>query len=156
MSLGTQFDTAIAMLGMGICFGLMAEIYHRIRPKTKGVVFLTDVLFWINYAVLLFVSLYYVNDGIVRLSFFLFWLAGCMMYITGLRRFILPLVDGLFFCIRFLYRVVYGIIRIFFVIPILFIAKCTLSLARMSKFLLLWVVKVLIVRPWTAIVRMKK
>ncbi|OES44067.1 spore cortex biosynthesis protein YabQ [Domibacillus iocasae] len=156
MSLGTQFETAIAMIGMGICFGLMVEIYQRIRPKKKGAVFLTDVLFWINYAVLLFASLYHVNDGIVRLSFFLFWLAGCMMYITGLRRFILPLVDGLFFCIRFLYRLIYGMIRLVLVIPILFTAKCILSLARMSKFLLLWVVKVLIVRPWTAIVRTKK
>ena len=156
MSLGTQFDTAIVMIGMGICFGLLVEIYDRIRPKPKGIVFLTDVLFWINYAVLLFVSLYHVNDGIVRLSFFLFWLAGCLMYIMGLRRFLLPFVDGLFFCIRFLYRIIYGIIRIFVVLPVLFTAKCILSLARMSKFLLLWVVKVLIVRLWTSISRSKK
>ncbi|WP_046173316.1 spore cortex biosynthesis protein YabQ [Domibacillus indicus] len=155
MSLDTQFDTAVVMIVMGISFGVIIEVYRRIRPKTKVLVFLTDGLFWLFYAILLFASLYHVNDGIVRLSFFLFWLAGCIMYITGLRRFVLPIVDGLFFCIRFLYRVIAGIFRIFLVGPLLFIVNCILSLAKMSKFLLLWVVKVLIVRPWKAISRSK-
>ncbi|MEM1505855.1 spore cortex biosynthesis protein YabQ [Domibacillus sp. 8LH] len=156
MNIHVQFDTALAMVSMGVCFGLLLECYRRIRPKKTGLVFVTDVLFWILYAILLFTSLYKVNDGIVRPSFFLFWTAGCLMYGTFLRRFFLPLVDGLFFSIRFLYRMISGIIRIFLVAPLLFAVKCILSLARMSKFLLSWLVKVVIVRPWTAIRRPKK
>ncbi|WP_050183683.1 spore cortex biosynthesis protein YabQ [Domibacillus robiginosus] len=156
MNIHVQFDTAIAMVSMGICFGLLLECYRRIRPKKNGFVFLTDALFWMAYAVLLFISLYKVNDGIVRPSFFLFWLVGCLMYSTFLYRFLLPIVDGLFFSIRFLYRLISGTIRIFLVLPLLFAVNCILSLARMIKFLLSWLVKVVIVRPWTAIRRPKK
>lgn len=156
MSLDVQFHTAAAMIGMGICFGLLLECYRRVRPKKNSVAFLTDVLFWVNYAVLLFITLYKINDGIVRPSFFLLWLAGYLLYGAGLRRFLIPIVDGLFFCIRFLYRIVWGTIRIFLVLPLLFVARCILSLARMSKFLLLWLVRVMILRPWEALRRPKK
>lgn len=156
MSLGTQFDTAIVMMGMGLCFGVLLDIYLRIRPDRTGMVYVTDILFWMNYAILLFGALYRVNDGVVRLSFFLFWLAGCLIYVTGLRVFILPIVDGLFFCLRLMYRTFYTIIRLFFILPLLFLANCMVSLARMSKFLLLWVGKVLFVRPWKAIGRERK
>lgn len=156
MNLETQFDTAIVMLGMGIGFGILLDIYRRIRPKRGAGVFFTDALFWSGYALLLFTALYRVNDGFVRGAFFFFLLLGIALYLVILRYVFLPLIDALFFFIRTVYNITAAIIRIFLVSPFLFIVKCMVSLAKTSYSLLSWLVKVLVLRPWAAMGRLKK
>lgn len=159
MNLGIQIETALLMAVMGICFGMLLDVYRRIRCKNKKkivLLFFSDGLFWIIYAVGLFTALYYVNDGQVRLPFFLFLFVGALLYFLFIRRFFLPVMDAVFFLCRLIGNIIKGIIRIFFIAPILFIVKTVVFLARMSHSLLLWMIKTLLIRPFSAIGRSKK
>ncbi|OLN24289.1 hypothetical protein BTO30_00100 [Domibacillus antri] len=156
MNLDTQVETALLMAAMGCCFGMLLEVYRRIRPQKTALLFLGDSLFWSGYALLLFTALYKVNDGQVRLPFFLFLLFGLAVYGLFIRRFFLPVVNGVFLLCRFLFNMVQGIVNIFIVWPVRFIMKITVSLARMCHFLLLWILKKILLRPWAAIGRLKK
>lgn len=156
MSLDTQLNTALVILGMGVFFGMLLDIYRPLRPKGKAAEFFTDALFWSGYALLFFAALYRVNDGFIRIPFFIFLAAGIAFYFFLLRIFFLPVRNSLFFCVKTTYQIILGVIRIFLITPALFILRCTVSLARTSQFLLSWVVKVFVLRPWTVIGRLKK
>jgi spore cortex biosynthesis protein YabQ len=158
MNLDTQIETALLMAAMGICFGMLLDVYRRIRCKDKKktvLLFLSDGLFWSMYAIGLFTALYYVNDGQVRLPFFLFLFVGVMLYFFFIRRFFLPLMHTVFFLCRLVRNIIKAIVHIFVITPVLFIAKIIVFLARMSHSLLLWIVKALL-RPFSAIGRSKK
>ncbi|OKL35781.1 spore cortex biosynthesis protein YabQ [Domibacillus mangrovi] len=159
MNLGTQIETALLMAVMGICFGMLLDVYRRIRCKNKKktvLLILSDGLFWSIYAIGLFISLYYVNDGQVRLPFFLFLFVGVLLYFLSVRRFFLPLMHAVFFLCRLIRNIIKTIIHIFFINPVLIIMKTVVFLARMIHSLLLWMIKTLLLRPFSAIGRSKK
>ena len=159
MNLGTQMETALLMAVMGICFGMLLDVYRRIRCKNKKktvLLVLSDSLFWSIYAIGLFISLYYVNDGQVRLPFFLFLFVGVLLYFLFIRRFFLPVMHAAFYLCQLLINIIKTIIRIFFITPVLFIVKTVVFLARMIHSLLLWMIKTFLLRPFSAIGRLKK
>ncbi|MEI5909504.1 spore cortex biosynthesis protein YabQ [Bacillus spongiae] len=83
MSLTTQFYTMIAMIGMGGVFGAALDTYHRFlkRPdRSRWIVFIHDVLFWVVQGLLIFYVLYVVNFGEVRFYIFLALFCGFSAY----------------------------------------------------------------------------
>jgi spore cortex biosynthesis protein YabQ len=83
MTLSTQFLTMLSMIGMGSLFGAMLDTYQRFlkRPKRKSIiVFINDLFFWIIQALIIFYTLFQVNNGELRFYIFLALLCGFAAY----------------------------------------------------------------------------
>ncbi|MFF2450336.1 spore cortex biosynthesis protein YabQ [Neobacillus sp. NPDC058068] len=83
MTLSTQFLTMLSMIGMGSLFGAMFDTYQRFlnRPKRKTwIVFCNDLLFWIIQALLIFYTLFIVNNGEIRFYIFIALICGFAAY----------------------------------------------------------------------------
>jgi spore cortex biosynthesis protein YabQ len=71
------------MVGMGSLFGIMLDTYQRFlnRPKRKHwIVFFNDLLFWIIQALLVFYTLFLVNNGELRFYIFIALICGFATY----------------------------------------------------------------------------
>ncbi|MEH6940683.1 spore cortex biosynthesis protein YabQ [Bacillus sp. JJ722] len=89
MTLSTQFYTLIAMIGMGSYFGAALDTYQLFlkRPKrSRWIVFIHDLIFWILQALLIFYVLFIVNQGEIRLYLFLALLCGFAAYQALLKK----------------------------------------------------------------------
>ncbi|WHY86408.1 spore cortex biosynthesis protein YabQ [Neobacillus novalis] len=83
MTLSTQFLTMLSMIGMGSLFGAMFDTYQRFlnRPKRKTwIVFCNDLLFWIIQALLIFYTLFTINNGEIRFYIFIALICGFAAY----------------------------------------------------------------------------
>lgn len=83
MTLSTQFLTMLSMIGMGSLFGAMFDTYQRFlnRPKRKTwIVFFNDLLFWIIQALLIFYTLFIINNGEIRFYIFIALICGFAAY----------------------------------------------------------------------------
>lgn len=83
MTLSTQFLTMLSMIGMGSLFGAMFDTYQRFlkRPKQRAwIVFINDVLFWIIQALIIFYTLFLVNNGELRFYIFIALVCGFAAY----------------------------------------------------------------------------
>lgn len=83
MSLTTQFYTLISMIGMGSYFGASLDTYQFFlnRPKrSRLLVFVHDLLFWLVQALLVFYVLFLVNQGELRFYSFLALICGFAAY----------------------------------------------------------------------------
>jgi spore cortex biosynthesis protein YabQ len=96
MTLSTQFITMLSMIGMGSVFGAMFDTYQRFlnRPKRKQwIVFINDLLFWIIQALLIFYTLFMVNDGELRFYIFIALLCGFAAYQSLFKGIYLKLLE---------------------------------------------------------------
>jgi spore cortex biosynthesis protein YabQ len=96
MTLSTQFFTLLSMIGMGSLFGAMFDTYQRFlnRPKRKQwIVFLNDLLFWIIQAVIIFYTLFLVNNGELRFYIFLALICGFAAYQSLFKGIYLRLLE---------------------------------------------------------------
>ncbi|AYV68807.1 MULTISPECIES: spore cortex biosynthesis protein YabQ [Niallia] len=112
MTLSTQFMTMLAMVSMGLFFGISLDTYQYFlkRPKRKrSIVFIHDILFWVLQALLMFYVLFLVNKGEVRIYLVLALLLGFAMYKSLFQTLYLQLLKGIIsFCVhtyRFFLRV---------------------------------------------------
>lgn len=134
MTLSTQFLTMLSMVGMGSLFGIMFDTYQRFlnRPKRKQwIVFFNDLLFWIIQALLIFYTLFLVNNGELRFYIFIALLCGFAAYQSILKGAYLQLlellIDTVIFVYRFLrkmihllvYKPVFGLIHLVITIVLL-------------------------------------
>ncbi|WP_413304782.1 spore cortex biosynthesis protein YabQ [Bacillus sp. 1P10SD] len=96
MTLSTQFLTMLSMIGMGSVFGAMFDTYQRFlnRPKRKQwIVFINDLLFWIIQALLIFYTLFMVNNGELRFYIFIALLCGFAAYQSLFKGVYLKLLE---------------------------------------------------------------
>jgi spore cortex biosynthesis protein YabQ len=96
MTLSTQFLTMLSMIGMGSVFGAMFDTYQRFlnRPKRKQwIVFINDVLFWVIQALLVFYTLFIVNNGELRFYNFIALLCGFAAYQSLFKGIYLRLLE---------------------------------------------------------------
>ena len=96
MTLSTQLITLLSMIGMGSLFGAMFDTYQRFlnRPKRKQwIVFLNDLLFWIIQAVIIFYTLFLVNNGELRFYIFLALICGFAAYQSLFKGIYLRLLE---------------------------------------------------------------
>ncbi len=107
MTLSTQFLTMLSMIGMGSLFGVMFDTYQRFlnRPKRKHwIVFINDLLFWIIQAIIIFYTLFLVNNGELRFYIFIALLCGFAAYQSLFKAIYLRLLEMLIFSVISVYR----------------------------------------------------
>lgn len=104
---------------------LSGGIYDRLKPKkdifsgapkviklTDGfLTFIEDILFWLIVFASEAIYIYYINDGEIRVDFFVLSLAGFMLYRISLVKVVIFLADRIIFFARcLLLRLIYIII----------------------------------------------
>ncbi|WHY00823.1 spore cortex biosynthesis protein YabQ [Neobacillus sp. DY30] len=163
MTLSTQFLTMLSMIGMGSLFGVMFDTYQRFlnRPNRKSwIVFINDLLFWVSQALIIFYTLFLVNNGELRFYIFVALLCGFAAYQSLFKGIYLKLLEAIiksvialyqFFRRAFqllIYKPVVGIIQLLISIVIL-LGRGTFSLVKFVLKILLFIVKLV----WVPIVK---
>jgi spore cortex biosynthesis protein YabQ len=159
MTLSTQFITLLSMIGMGSLFGAMFDTYQRFlkRPKRKQwIVFFNDLLFWMIQAVIIFYTLFLVNNGELRFYIFLALICGFAAYQSLFKGIYLHLLDvsiktTIAVC-RFIkkafhlliYKPILGLIQLIIII-IISIGRGLLTLVRFMGKVLLFILKIIFV-----------
>ncbi|CRK85372.1 spore cortex biosynthesis protein YabQ [Neobacillus massiliamazoniensis] len=165
MTLSTQFLTMLSMVGMGSAFGAMFDTYQRFlnRPQRKyWIVFVNDVLFWILQAVLIFYTLFLVNNGELRFYIFVALLCGFAAYQSLFKRIYLRFLEILIYSVlticRFIkstfqilvYKPIVGLIHLVLFIA-LFLGRGIYTLVKFVLKVLFTVVKFCIFIPFKKI-----
>jgi spore cortex biosynthesis protein YabQ len=158
MTLSTQFITLLSMIGMGSLFGAMFDTYQRFlkRPKRKQwIVFFNDLLFWIIQAVIIFYTLFLVNNGELRFYIFLALICGFAAYQSLFKGIYLRLLEitikTIIAITRFIkktfqlliYKPIVGLIQLIIVI-IIAIGRGLLTLVKFISKVLLLIVKIIL------------
>lgn len=124
MSLSTQLATMLAMVGMGGWIGMALDTYGRVfRKKSQRMwlVFMTDILFWIVQALLIFYVLYLVNNGDIGFYIILAIVCGFSAYQSLFKTIYMHILERLLSLIKWIYRLVKRIVTISLIKPIIFI-----------------------------------
>jgi spore cortex biosynthesis protein YabQ len=158
MTLSTQFFTLLSMIGMGSLFGAMFDTYQRFlnRPKRKQwIVFINDLLFWIIQAVIIFYTLFLVNNGELRFYIFLALICGFAAYQSLFKGIYLHLLEfvikSIIAIIRLIkktfhllvYKPIVGLIQLIIII-IVAIGRGLLTLVKFISKVLLLIVKIIL------------
>ena len=158
MTLSTQFITLLSMIGMGSLFGAMFDTYQRFlkRPKRKQwIVFFNDLLFWIIQALIIFYTLFLVNNGELRFYIFLALICGFAAYQSLFKGIYLRLLEitikTIIAITRFIkktfqlliYKPIVGLIQLIIVI-IIAIGRGLLTLVKFISKVLLLIVKIIL------------
>ena len=158
MTLSTQFFTLLSMIGMGTLFGAMFDTYQRFlkRPKRKQwIVFFNDLLFWIIQAVIIFYTLFLVNNGELRFYIFLALICGFAAYQSLFKGIYLRLLEFVIRSViaisRFLkrtfqlliYKPIVGLIQLVIII-IIAIGRGLFTLVKFIGKVLLLIVKIIL------------
>jgi spore cortex biosynthesis protein YabQ len=159
MTLSTQFLTMLSMVGMGSVFGAMFDTYQRFlkRPKRKQwIVFINDIFFWIIQALLIFYTLFEVNNGELRFYIFIALLCGFAAYQSLLKGIYLRLLEliiqTVLAIVKFLentfklliYKPVIGLIQLVIVILLAF-GRGIYALVKFVFNILLFISKLILV-----------
>ncbi|WP_144555620.1 spore cortex biosynthesis protein YabQ [Bacillus sp. X1(2014)] len=159
MTLSTQFFTLLSMIGMGTLFGAMLDTYQRFlkRPKRKQwIVFFNDLLFWIIQAVIIFYTLFLVNNGELRFYIFLALICGFAAYQSLFKGIYLRLLEFVIRSViaisRFLkktfqlliYKPIVGLVQLVIII-IIAIGRGLFTLVKFIGKVLLLIVKIIFV-----------
>ncbi|MGP7819519.1 spore cortex biosynthesis protein YabQ [Niallia sp. 01092] len=145
MTLSVQFMTMLAMVGMGLLFGLCLDTYQYFlkRPERKRIiVFFHDLLFWIFQALLIFYVLFLVNQGEVRVYIALALVLGFAFYqsivktpyLRSLKWFISISVQFYHFIVKLLITIVYKPIRSLVLLLVSIMIILFKGLMALSKF----------------------
>jgi spore cortex biosynthesis protein YabQ len=158
MTLSTQFFTLLSMIGMGTLFGAMFDTYQRFlkRPKRKQwIVFFNDLLFWIIQAVIIFYTLFLVNNGELRFYIFLALICGFAAYQSLFKGIYLRLLEFVIKSViaisRFLkktfqlliYKPIVGLVQLVIII-IIAIGRGLFTLVKFIGKVLLLIVKIIL------------
>lgn len=158
MTLSTQFFTLLSMIGMGSLFGAMFDTYQRFlnRPKRKQwLVFINDLLFWIIQAVIIFYTLFLVNNGELRFYIFLALICGFAAYQSLFKGIYLHLLEFVIKSIiaitrlikktfhLLVYKPIVGLIQLI-IIMIMAIGRGLFTLVKFISKVLLLIVKIIL------------
>jgi spore cortex biosynthesis protein YabQ len=139
-------------------FGAMFDTYQRFlnRPKRKQwIVFINDLLFWIIQAVIIFYTLFLVNNGELRFYIFLALICGFAAYQSLFKGIYLRLLEitikTIIAITRFIkktfqlliYKPIVGLIQLIIVI-IIAIGRGLLTLVKFISKVLLLIVKIIL------------
>lgn len=157
MTLSTQFLTMLSMIGMGSLFGAMFDTYQRFlnRPKQKAwLVFVNDLLFWLIQALVIFYTLFLVNNGELRFYIFIALICGFAAYQSLFKGIYLRLLEviirttisiSLFIKKTFIllvYKPVVTLIQLV-IFTLLAIVRGGLSLVKFVWKIVLWILNIL-------------
>jgi spore cortex biosynthesis protein YabQ len=97
----------LSMIGMGSLFGMMFDTYQRFldRPNRKSwIVFFNDLLFWVIQALIIFYTLFLVNNGELRFYIFVALLCGFAAYQSLFKGIYLRLLEFIINTVIAIYR----------------------------------------------------
>jgi spore cortex biosynthesis protein YabQ len=121
MTLSTQFVTMLAMISMGVFFGTSLDTYNRFLQRSKRknwLVFINDVLFMVVQGLLVFYTLFKVNQGELRFYIFIAILCGFAAYQSVFKQWYLKWLEKMIkFCIS-VYRFFVKLINLLIYKPI--------------------------------------
>ena len=153
MTLSTQFLTMLSMIGMGSLFGMMFDTYQRFldRPNRKSwIVFFNDLLFWVIQALIIFYTLFLVNNGELRFYIFVALLCGFAAYQSLFKGIYLRLLEFIINTVIAIYRFMRRAFLLLIYKPVLGLIQLIISIIillgrgvfSLVKFILniLWVV----------------
>lgn len=112
MTLSIQFYTLVAMIVMGAMLGMAVDTYRlllRVRLRKLWIKYVYDFLFWVIYALALFYTLYWINEGALRIHVFLAVFCGFAMYKALLSA---VYIHMMFFVYRLISKVMYFLIKV--------------------------------------------
>lgn len=159
MTLSTQFMTMLAMISMGIVFGITLDTYNRFLNRSRRkrwIVFIYDILFWIVQGLAIFYILFLVNRGEVRFYIFLALLCGFATYqslfkgiYVRLLEIIISMVISIYrFLLKMLYYVIYKPIYslvLFTISLIIVLGKGLFSLFKLLLKTVLWIIRIVFI-----------
>jgi spore cortex biosynthesis protein YabQ len=131
MTLSTQFLTMLSMVGMGSLFGVMFDTYQRFlkRPNRKSwIVFFNDLLFWILQALLIFYTLFLVNNGELRFYIFIALLCGYAAYQSLFKGIYLRLLELIIRTVIAVYRFIRKTFLLLVYKPVLGLIQLVISI----------------------------
>jgi spore cortex biosynthesis protein YabQ len=150
MTLHEQFASLGLMVAAGIWIGACFSVHQRFtRPlyRRRIILALTDLLFWLVQAVLLFAVLLPVNEGVLRVYLFLGLALGYTFYKGLLEKFFLRSFDFMMSVIVRTCRLVAKCVFNLFVRPLYLLLKLTLRLCKMTVKAVLGTVLFLLLLP---------
>jgi spore cortex biosynthesis protein YabQ len=143
----------LSMIGMGSLFGMMFDTYQRFldRPNRKSwIVFFNDLLFWVIQALIIFYTLFLVNNGELRFYIFVALLCGFAAYQSLFKGIYLRLLEFIINTVIAIYRFMRRAFLLLIYKPVLGLIQLIISiiillgrgLFSLVKFILniLWVV----------------
>ncbi|MET1250471.1 spore cortex biosynthesis protein YabQ [Sporolactobacillus sp. STCC-11] len=135
MTLEEQYVSLMLMIAMGVWFGASFSIYQYFVHPKKGrrwILLISDPLFWIVQALLLFSLLLPVNEGQLRFYYFLGILLGFACYKAILENAFMRLFGRIIAVIvrvgRFTAKTVYNLL----IYPLFFLLMLAYRLCRMT------------------------
>ena len=152
MTLSTQFATMLAMISMGVFFGACLDTYNRFLQRSKRknwLVFINDVLFMVVQGLLVFYTLFKVNQGELRFYIFIAILCGFAAYqslfkhwyLKWLERMIKICISVFLFLVKLLHLFIYKPIYIL----ITTLITITISLGKGILTIAKWLLKCMII-----------
>ncbi|MBN8253787.1 spore cortex biosynthesis protein YabQ [Priestia flexa] len=127
MSLNIQFYTMLAMISMGGCVGASLDTYRYFVNRAQTVrwfVFISDLLFWVVQALLIFYVLFLVNEGELRFYAFLALLCGFAAYQSLIQSIYLKVLKFIVSSVLAVYRALLTILTIILVKPARMLLRC--------------------------------
>ncbi|MDF2947878.1 MAG: spore cortex biosynthesis protein YabQ [Bacillales bacterium] len=121
MSLTTQFATMISMILMGIFLGISFDSYKillRRRFSSSISKFINDIFFWLIYCIILFLVLFYINEGALRFYVFLAIACGFSIYKSLIESIYVLLLLKTIRIIQSIYKVLINFTQKFILSPI--------------------------------------
>lgn len=150
MTLEEQYVSLTLMIAMGVWFGASFSVYqHFVHPKKgrRWILLISDPLFWIVQAVLLFSLLLPVNEGQLRFYYFLGIALGFAFYKALLEKPFMRLFGKIVTMFvrtgRFTAKTVYHLL----VYPLFFLLMLVYRLCRMTVTTLLKIALFLLAIP---------
>ncbi|WP_058305659.1 spore cortex biosynthesis protein YabQ [Gracilibacillus massiliensis] len=124
MTLSTQFITMISMVLSGVYLGASYHTFKRLERLWLSSItwkYLLEILFWLLQAVVLYVILFLINEGILRFYVFLAVICGYAMFKSLIEQVFSRILDVIFRILHDIYRFLYRTIELLIVRPIIFI-----------------------------------
>ncbi|EST10360.1 spore cortex biosynthesis protein YabQ [Sporolactobacillus laevolacticus] len=150
MTLQEQYVSLILMIAMGVWIGASFSVYQRYVHPRKGrrwILLISDPLFWIVQALLLFSLLLPVNEGQLRLYYFLGIALGYAFYKALLEKpfmfLFVKIVTAVVRTGRFIAKTVYQLL----LYPLFYLLMLVYRLCRMTVSIVLKIVLFLLAIP---------
>lgn len=127
MTLHVQTITMLVMIAGGLYIGFAQDTYRRLATvweKHRFFVYFFEICFWIIQTIILFIALYRVNYGEVRLYIVLACFLGFSMYVVLFQKVYNIILDWLTIALKKTLYIIYKIISV----PIIFIVRIIISI----------------------------
>jgi spore cortex biosynthesis protein YabQ len=128
MTLQVQFATMGMMMLGGLSLGGLFDLYRVLASQLRApryAYYMLDLIFWIVGTLLIFKLLYEINWGQVRMFIFIGMLIGIAIYFLLFSGLVTQLIMMLIRFVEVLIRIGKSMIKIFVIIPFLWIFRTT-------------------------------